>query len=428
MKKGFQITDLGMTGLGCYLVGLLLWFPDVALVNIGAGTSIQPVVVMSGIVVTLMLYSGAVRFSRYFVFWFALLLFLVLLQIWQITPGTGDHTFYLKGTTAFTLSLFMILVGYLVAREKDFARLFFRGYIAGGVISGCWSAAQWVAWRFLGHDFPLLVGLHNSASFAKYAANENYVGFGRGFAFTPEPSILFVLLVPCLVLMLYQRRAAFPVLLVVLGIISTSSMGIFFVLPFSLLYFLFASGRLGRKTSVLLVALFLTGISIFVIVAVNSIDINNASYETNILGRLANISTSASFISRTNSLITAYDMFLKKPFFGWGVQSREETTALSEQSTTIEENIGINSFLMSMLVWFGLILTVVFLYPSAKLLFLKRYELVSIKLFVIITLFGSFLSVSYFNLYNIWLALGMAAQCMDPPPSRTFCSSELLSV
>ncbi len=409
----------GLVGFGCYLVGLLLWFPSVSVLNIGEGSSVQPVVAVGVLVAALMVYARTEKFSLRFLIWFGSLIFLLIIQAFTLINKTGDLSLYFKGMTSLALSLFMLALGYLVAKQTALSRTFFNGYVAGGLVSSFWAITQYFFWSVLKIDFPFLVGIQNSLSFAKYATNDSYIKLGRGFACTPEPSILFVLLAVCLALLLYSRRSVLLIFLVLAGILSTASAGIISVLPLSLVFLLYVSNYINAKMAFTIFVSSVAGAILFIAVSVQNMNLSNIAHDTNIIARVSNISNNASFLSRTNSMLVALEMFNSRPLLGWGVQSEEIASTLLTNSTSIEENKGINSLLLSMLVWFGSLFTIICMYPVVNLFFKNDKEFAQSRLFVVITLIGAFISISYYNLYNIWFAFGMAAHTMDAKSKYT---------
>jgi hypothetical protein len=391
-----------------FIIGFTLWMPSVSLLNIGGGSSIQPVVGIGVLLVALLMHYNMLHLELKFYAWIMIIFFGIVLQFYSKILLSDDLIFYEKGSVFFLLSLFIVFIGAVIVQYKFFTDMFFDGYIAGGIFSSIWAIAQWFFWSILNVDFPLLVGVHNTSSFAKYAVDAKYVELGRGFAFTPEPSILFTLLVPCLALQLYKRGSFLGIITVLAAIFTTNSVGIVLVLPIALIYTYHLKGIINKKAFIVAIIAIITSLGSFMAIAYQNINVTNIANDTAIIYRVQNLSKNVSFISRANSMLVALSMIKERPLLGWGVQSDESVDKLKMNSTIVEENIGIDSFLLSALTWFGVIITVIMFWPTVCLIIQKTNINDPIKLFVFCTVFGSSLSISYFNLYHVWAAIGMS--------------------
>jgi hypothetical protein len=221
-----------------------------------------------------------------------------------------------------------------------------------------------------------------------------------------------------LALQIIRKKSFFGKILVATAMFTTNSMGIVLVLPIAMIYTFYVQGTFTKKYFLIIGSLITTALIALVVIAYNNINTSTITGDVSSISRIYNISNSASFLSRMNSMTVAVSMVGKQPFLGWGVQSNEAIDLLKSSSTSVEENIGINSFVLSMLVWFGTILSAIMLLPVVYLIFSRTKFDDSIKVFVLSTVLGAALSISYYNLYNTWTAIGLSLCVFQRMPEQ----------
>jgi hypothetical protein len=310
-----------------------------------------------------------------------------------------DSSIYYKNLIHFSLSLFMIYIGYIIANKN--LNEFYSGFLFGAIISGIFGILQFCFWVILKYDFPPLRGVNNCNSFANAGLLSNILDLGRIFGFAPEPSMYGLLMIVALIIAIHLKKI-FSIFIVGLGILLSMSLSAL------LLIFIYIIYKLRKSIMFKIIILLFLSISIYTVKnIIQNVDLTKVSTESNLIERVSNISQNGSFISRMNSIFVAVDVVLTHPIIGIGYNERLNNLIVENAIASVEVNTGINSLLLLLTAIFGIPIVIVLLYPIFKI-FIISYDgfLVFLSLAMLIP---SLITLGYYSFYLPWVGLGFAA-------------------
>ena len=399
-RSGPRISEFTPWGLG-----FSLFLPGVAAMNVGSGSSIQWAVFFSLLV---LVFHDKERIHSAAWIWAALASLGMAGHALAMVLSGYELNLYLKAWTFHWLGVPVVLAGALIAGTPPAWRQWECGYLAGGAVSCFWAVAQYLSINILGTIPGFLLLPLNSRSFSMRSREsvEKLVGDGRAFGFTPEPSLLFLLLLPATMLAIHRRRWGLSILLSV-GLYTTNSMSILVVMPIVLLHWVWSRKLVSWRFVVFSLVSGAVGAVYLSEYVLSNFTVWKLGQTGRLLDRLTNLAGNVSLISRANSIHSAWQLILEYPLMGLGIMSDRLQAELLARSTLVEANRGINSFLFSQVAWWGLPLGAFLLLPFAAILVpWGNAE----RRFGIALLFGFLFPVlainSYPNLYQYWFALG----------------------
>lgn len=392
-----------------YFLGLTLWLPGISIFDIG-NSSLQISVLIAALII--ILYYKLI--DKYLINLLVIFLLYVTLQIFYLIFFKDEFILLIKGFIFFIPSIIIIISGYITIKSVSYYD-FYNGYLIGGVVSAIIGILQYIFWKFFLIDLPFLEFLNNNKSFSMYYYNSDKITALRIFSLMPEPSLLFINLTPLLFINLFYKKYLLFLLFFIASILS-GSVNIF--LTFLVYFYIIFLYKLKLNFFFnIFISLILMGLVLFYIDHFYSISLDNEyqfQYYENIIDRIKDLPNNGSILSRLNSIYNAVNLFIQNPVFGLGIQGDELSSYLAENSTSIEVNIGINSILFSILVWFGFF-GILFFIPTV--LFINRQSSIHIKIFISSIIISSIFALSYYNFYTFWLAIGITL--FHPNSSKT---------
>lgn len=397
------------TGLLASLFAFSLFFPTVALFNIGPHTGFQ---LSAFFAILYYLANFRSKVTRSFFIWYSLIFSLIFLQVAYFMINGLDSEIYYKNVIHFGFSVFIIYIGYKIADKNLDA--FYQGFLSGALVSGIFGILQYIFWIILKYDFLPLRGINNCNSFANAGLIPNILEFGRIFGFAPESSLYGLLMIAGLVIAINFKKKMHIGILILAIILSMSMSSLLMIIVYLIYRF--------RKSTVFMIILVL--LIIFAVREINTIlenvNVMSVSAEVNIIERILNFSNNASFISRMNSIWSATDIILTHPFLGIGYSDILTNTLLENSIESVEANRGINALLFLVLVIFGFPLTLVFLYPLIKASYIKFSDQKYLLFLSYVLTIPSFISVGYYSFYLPWIGIGFASYIVFNLENREF--------
>lgn len=385
-----------------FLLGISAFFPSVAIFHIGDSTGVQAFIVLC--IIILIFKKDKIKIHKDAVKIISLILGVLIFELlWQLIFSDGKIDSLLKGYISFLLNFACIFLGAsLYCGDKDCGFNFYaKGYCFGALISAVYASIQFAALYFLGISNQFFIGIHNNKGFADVVINPSFDvnGYGRAFAFCPEPAVLALLLLPAFAVNLWLKRYV-SLVVILCGIYCTQSLTAIVFIAFICLTYRLKVNLVSNfeKIAYLLSGLFVIGIIIYL-----GEEIYSLLTLDGILNRGAGYDSDASSISRVNSLVAGLGGVMDKPILGWGVQSDELKQYLLDRSTVFEQNSSINSLLLSICAWFGVPVATLFFCVAVSAWKLKNK---SHALFVMSSIWPAYITLNYYSIYSVWLCLG----------------------
>lgn len=374
-----------------------LFLPTIALFNIGPSTGFQ-ISTLLGIMY--LLKSTNFTLIKKFELWYFSLISIIIIQVLVFSFVGSDSSVYYKNLIHILSSLLMIRVGFIIGK-KDL-NLFAEYYYIGALISAIFGIFQFIFWNILSIDFTPLRGINNSNSFANAGLTENIIDFGRSFAFTPEPSMFSLLLIPAFFIALHKSSKV-GITLIIAGLLCSQSVTSLIIIP--LLIFQFT-----RSTKLIYLLIFIS--IVFASYKINNfspsdVSLHNVSTDSSLIQRISNLGNNGSFLSRLNSVISSIELIESSPLLGMGYTELLNEKIRHNAILGIEENTGINSLFILISVVFGLPFSAILAIPI--LLILKKINSNFYSLLFFSMVIPSFISLGYYSFYLPWVGLGLSA-------------------
>lgn len=376
-----------------------LYFPSIAIFNIGNNTGIQTSLPL-GIAITIILFSYNTTVSRRFLQWYGALLLLIIYQISYFFIYEIHDAIYFKNLTHIMTSFFMILLGYLISSYSlnDFTKY----YMIGGVFSSIFGITQYLCWNVLRFDIQLLRGMHNNNSFTNLGSIDNIIEFGRSFGFAPEPSIYALLLIPAL-LIAFQKRYWIYGAIIMTAMFTCMSLTSILFIPVYIVYSI--RGNKLLLSSIIIMSLILSGW--YINYVLSSISFDSISGDSDLIFRILDLKNNASFISRSNSILSTSEIIISNPLLGVGYTEWLNNHISNNAIDAIESNTGINSLAMLIATIFGMPFFLLLIAPVIKSFSINNENTaILISLFMIIP---SLFVLSYYSFYLPWVGLGICS-------------------
>ncbi|WP_153012864.1 O-antigen ligase family protein [Pseudacidovorax intermedius] len=379
-----------------WFLGFSCLFPSVALFHLGSSTGIQFSNLFSIAFCGLLFARGKLKLSKWFCsVW---LLLCVLFIIHNIFYRNND--LLIKNFVAFHFSLIAVVAGLNLATRPHLVNEFIRGYVSASTVVSLFACVQFIGWQIFGSSSGLLLGFRNNRGFGDLDASQlvDFTAYGRAFGFSSEPSVLALLLLPSLIYLMLTRRST-RALLIALGLAATQSITVLAFVGPLVVYSLFKVKHSGKSIR-LLAGVALMGTVAFLV----------APHLGQLGSRLGDLAFDASSLARLNSIWSGINAVELRPLLGWGIQSDDLNAHIEGMSTIFEENKNIHSLLLSLFAWFGIPLALFIIWPVCRFIFSKNVIcLAGSDVFIVATIIPAFLSLNYFNIYNIWICFGLAA-------------------
>jgi hypothetical protein len=389
-----------------FFLGLSLWVPGISVLDIGNG-SLQ----ISALLATLIIFFNVKLIDNFIIKLILFYLLFIFLQLFYLIIYKDEFDLLIKGNIFFIPSVALIIVGYLVIKLSKFD-IFFRGYLIGGLISSIIGILQYIFWKYYSANLFFLEYFNSNRSFSLYYKNIDTMDALRIFSLMPEPSLLFINLSPLIFIFLYFKKFLYFSLFLLTGYL-TGSVNLIFMLISMIYIYIYNKLNLNYMLNLFLNIITFCTIVYFIYNAyvLSNEVVYQFRYYDNIIDRVIDLINNGSFISRLNSIVNAFSLFIQNPLLGLGIQGNELSSYLVDNSTSIEVNIGINSILFSVIVWFGILGLLIF---APLLFFCLSYDSIATKIFVLSIILSSIFALSYYNFYTFWLAIGITLFSISP--------------
>ncbi|MEC1524811.1 O-antigen ligase family protein [Neobacillus niacini] len=355
VSSSYHNVELNILNRLAYLIGLTLWFPSFAILNIGNRVGLQLVLPLAMFYCFLMVYSSSkINKKIFFVVFFWI--FILLLSVFSSKYPQDSFLGFLRYLMQFIV---LICGSYIVMGEND-RKLFIKGYIFGAVISSLYAIYQYFAFAY---SLPFSTLLQNNVSQplkAMYYGNGNFDA--RSFAFTPEPSVLISLLLPALMIQIVivinktSRKSIGRLILFLIALVFSGSMSGYAVLLMTVMI-LILHPSMFRRFSKLIILLFFTVFFLMILLisipSVADIIFSVVSRFLAIPDQIVALSTLStvrgygydySTLSRFASIVAGVHAFLDNPLFGWGTGAGVAEAISSQIPSNIEQRTGASSF------------------------------------------------------------------------------------
>lgn len=390
------------------VAGFLLWFPAISLFTVGNKVGIQPVFVIFVLVLTYSIFRRqkiSIVVVLLALFW-TLALTLSTVFSTNVSQSVRGLLSYLSGLLVFVAAATMI-------RWYEAPERFILGYTIGGIISSVYTLYQYLAPRLnLPVDLSLL---RNTTTFPLYAPTI-YTPW-RPFGFTAEPSHLAELLIPLAMVLLCQFglrnkiRYVLLLSLVTVSLFALGSLGTIISLPIAFVAVSFSVPQLARYRTRIFRSIIILTIGLLLVLSIFSVSNSTPGNEQalqSIMQRYSNISKDSSFISRSNSIQIALDIFIKYPFAGVGLfAGLDEFAKINRLPVEIYgKAMGIPNRLLGTLAEQGVIGTLAFLLVVVYA-FLNTKSMPLLRTLVITWFVIAVFQGGNALLYNGWVFLGL---------------------
>lgn len=396
------------------LIGFFICFPSFSILNISENTGIQVLLPLSlGLLLLEILYYIKYGLSKKFATEMGLIfsawLFSIIISIIGSLNITLDslsvssilvkvlHLLYLMGL--FTLFASPI--------TKDFYKDFINGYKYGAIVSSIYAVYQIVASTFGWTGVTLL---NNNPSFPSVVAYADQGVLGRGFGFTPEPGVLSVVLLPILLILIFELvggkitgAKVIQTVIIFAGLLSTLSISIILSLPLSVLIFFIVKEK--KNSRIVVHKKILKWVPIIVMI-IFSIIIMFYSTNDYFVNRVSNLLTDGSMLIRYYSMVTGIDIFLQSPIYGQGVSISSDLFLNYSFIYDIGEKAGVDSIIILIMMQQGIIgiaiyITMIVLSIKSSR---KNFPLLAGVIGVVI---ATALQCGYIAIYHLWILLGL---------------------
>lgn len=382
------------------LCGFVVWFPSLAFINIGnAGLEFAILFIISYLIL-----SG--KFCPKILINLIIIIIFVFVQFIYHYFVSEKYELLLKGDVLFLLSILSFLFGYTIVYNSH-VNQFISGYINGAWISCVIAILQMFTWSVFGLDLEFISLFSTNRSFSLVANSTDIVDAKRVFSLLPEPSLLAALLIPAIVFKLINKKFFSSIVFTVTLFLTKTVM----VVPAAiyLIYLYFADGLKGKLKTLAQVFFIFIFLAPFVFIyntndEIFDYTIVNYKNYSGISDRILDWKSSGSLMSRSQSIVNGIDVFSSNVIFGTGVQNDSLRSFLSDNSSQVEINLGINSFLISIFAWFG-VFGLYFLWICSTV-FKKCSNVFNNKFFFISFLIPAAYSVGYFLFLPLWIATG----------------------
>ncbi|NJN67446.1 MAG: O-antigen ligase family protein [Chloroflexaceae bacterium] len=411
-----------LASLQIYLLGISLWMPAVALVNVKDMWGLQVAMVL---VATLFLSMVLVMFASGFriplnahISSELLLVHGVFLLSSILSTLFTTIAFQRSLDSLFNQSIifvFSLSLSWWLTRNVAYIQSFLGGFKTGGFLSAAYAIYQVAGIR---RGLPLAYLPINNASFSLRTYEQTSL-LGRAHALTPEASSLASLLLPLLVIMLVEVLIAGGITryllfsLVACGYLATSSQSLVLV-PFCVLavllfvWLLHPPGRKLARSDLIGVVILIAGAGVLVL--------TNERISL-WLSRVVMIEKNASVVTRSNDMLVGLEMFKHHPLVGVGLGASSVLAGAFQQKLGIEQATGgISNTLFRILAEQGaggMLTMLVAAYAILPLRMVSRVSsdhavlLASCASFVVCCTAAIITFVVYRNLYDAWLFIPM---------------------
>ena len=309
-----------------FFLGLSLWIPGIALINVADAWGLQVAMIfgllLATLIIVVFLTAGGSfgklvvkkQFLTYYGVYFAVILSCTVFS--RIGIAKSAQTFFSEtiGT------IFAATVAWWLCRSPGYSAELLRGFRIGGLVAASYGIYQVVGWHL---GLPLTYIPMNNASFSilpEWAARAE----GRALGITPEPSALASMLLPLLGMMTVDvivsggiRRYGYWIM-VFLAYLSTSSQSVAIIPLFLPLVFFFVKPmlpdrRLLRRSDILGFGVLILGAAVLLLT-------NDSILFW--LSRLTGApSGNLSATLRSAEIYAGLQKFQQSPLFGYGLGS-----------------------------------------------------------------------------------------------------------
>jgi hypothetical protein len=403
-----------------WLVGVGLWVPGIALINIGGAWGLQVVsalsVLLFGMIVCVItrraLRCKTIIVNRDWLFVYTVFAVASLLST-LLSPIGVERSLQSFSAEMVGVVFSMSLAWAFISISRSF-EYFVRGFRFAGAIFSLYAIYQVVAFRL---QLPFGYLPMNNLSFA-IVDEGSAIFLGRALGLTPEPSILASLLLMlfgiALIDLLVQGgiRTYMMSAIVLAGFLATGSQSVI-ILPMYVVMILASWRVLGssyRRINICdVVGLGTMAMAASVFIATNP----TVAISISRLFDTAN-ATQSSLLWRLNDLSTSFEIFRQNPVVGSGLGALSVQAALTRQFLGLDGESGASNGIFRMIAEQGLagiaatLITCFWLFPRRIHRASSSPQLTQMLQHVAL-LFGALFSLSLFvgyrNVFNLWLLI-----------------------